>query len=247
MGRTCTLVHAWFSDACWSCQIPRAMTHFWWLFESLLPLWDTWGVPMLLYKRGTPQHGWEILLPMMCCKYSTLSLFYVLVLNSLLIVLWSYFLTCLAVPLATSIMRLRNSCSPVVLLDLALRRVQRDTSTFISFSTTPFTLFPMFRLLFPRVLNKCMRSGASDCVVEAIASIEKDCSRWRLLGPLDIMSNEISRCSCSSRAEMHMFDDVFHFLEASNAAILLPVCTLIAVRYLLVLLFLAIKFYPLTY
>ena len=46
---------------------------------------------------------------------------------------------------------------------------------------------------------------------------------------------------------MHMFEDVFHFLEASNAAILLPVCTLIAVRYLLVLLFLAIKFYPLTY
>ena len=173
----------------------------------------------------------------------------------LLIVLWSYFLTCLAVPLATS-MRLRNSCSPVVLLDLALRRVQRDTSTFISFGTTPFTLFSMFRLLSPRVLNKCMKSGASDCIVEVIASIEKDCSRWRLLGPLDIMSNEISRCSCSSRAEMHVWltkfflppmqqfcRKVVHCLLVN----LIPVCTLIGVCYLFVLLFFAIKFYALTY
>ena len=72
----------------------------------------------------------------------------------------------------------------------------------------------MFRLVSPKVLNKRMRSGASDCVVEAIASIQKDCSRWRLLGPLDIMSNEISRCSCVPQGQkcICLTDKVFHFL-----------------------------------
>ena len=137
-------------------------------------------------------------------------------------------------------MRPRNSCSPVVLLDLVLRRVQRDTSTFISFGTTPFTPFSMLRLVSPGCIEQ-VHEVWCQWLRHWSYSLHQDCSCWRVLGPLDSVSDEISCCSCFFKGRC-LTDEFFNFLppmqqfccEVVHSLLvnLIPVCAIIFVYFL---------------